>query len=189
MAGKPMTDWLNICHFGDVREVLRRMIADGVKATEAELAYCAGVIDSDGTIGVKKSTYAMRVVGDSGQATYSERVCVKQIERQAVDLLHRIFGGTSYIDKSSLKNGRNFYVWQVTDKKAAICLATLHPYLRIKKAQAENALNLRELKFATALARVAKGRGHAGAAARSEEHSMQMDAIYEHGKELNHAAV
>lgn len=26
-----MTDWLNRCHFGDVREVLRRMIADGVK--------------------------------------------------------------------------------------------------------------------------------------------------------------
>lgn len=26
-----MTDWLNKCHFGDVRDVLRRMIADGVK--------------------------------------------------------------------------------------------------------------------------------------------------------------
>lgn len=26
-----MTNWLNRCHFGDVREVLRRMIADGVK--------------------------------------------------------------------------------------------------------------------------------------------------------------
>lgn len=26
-----MTDWLNRCHFGDVRDVLRRMIADGVK--------------------------------------------------------------------------------------------------------------------------------------------------------------
>lgn len=26
-----MTGWLNRCHFGDVREVLRRMIADGVK--------------------------------------------------------------------------------------------------------------------------------------------------------------
>lgn len=26
-----MSDWLNRCHFGDVRDVLRRMIADGVK--------------------------------------------------------------------------------------------------------------------------------------------------------------
>lgn len=26
-----MTDWINRCHFGDVRDVLRRMIADGVK--------------------------------------------------------------------------------------------------------------------------------------------------------------
>lgn len=26
-----MTDWINRCHFGDVRDVLRQMIADGVK--------------------------------------------------------------------------------------------------------------------------------------------------------------
>ena len=26
-----MNDWLNRCHFGDVREILGRMIADGVK--------------------------------------------------------------------------------------------------------------------------------------------------------------
>ena len=26
-----MSDWLNRCHIGDVRDVLRRMIADGVK--------------------------------------------------------------------------------------------------------------------------------------------------------------
>ena len=26
-----MTKWLNQCHFGDVRDVLHRMIADGVK--------------------------------------------------------------------------------------------------------------------------------------------------------------
>src|SRR5574340_1061509 len=26
-----MSDWLNRCHFGDVRDVLRRMAADGVK--------------------------------------------------------------------------------------------------------------------------------------------------------------
>lgn len=32
--------------------------------TKSELAYCAGVIDSDGTIGVKRSTYAMRITRD-----------------------------------------------------------------------------------------------------------------------------
>jgi site-specific DNA-methyltransferase (cytosine-N4-specific) len=26
-----MNQWINQCHFGDVRDVLRRMIADGVK--------------------------------------------------------------------------------------------------------------------------------------------------------------
>ncbi len=39
-------------------------------------SYLAGCIDSDGTIGIKKSTYAMRVTGDSGQPTYSERLAL-----------------------------------------------------------------------------------------------------------------
>lgn len=184
-----MNDWLNRRHFGDCLEVLRTIGAEPVKATDVELAYCAGVIDSDGSISVKRATYAMRVVQDCGQATYSERVCVKQVESHAVDLLRRIFGGSYRVETSSLKNGRPFYAWQVTDRQAAICLATLHPYLRIKKPQAENALNLRAVKFQTAAARVAKGRGHAGAAPRSAAHSALMDSLHARSKELNHVGL
>ena len=38
------------------------------------LAYMAGVLDSDGYIGVHRSDYAMRVRGDAGQVIYSPRV-------------------------------------------------------------------------------------------------------------------
>ena len=151
----------------------------------AELAYCAGVIDSDGTIGVKRSTYAMRVTKDSQQPTYSERVCVKQVEPHAVRLLNSLFGGYMSKAPASCGKGKPLFVWQVTDRKAAGCLKALLPFLRIKKAQAENCLRLREIKEASKKARVSHGRGHTGSGRRSVSHSAAMDAHYLRAKELN----
>lgn len=180
-----MTDWLNRCHFGDVRDVLRQMAAAGVKATEIELAYCAGVIDSDGTIGIKRSTYNMRVLGDATQPTYSERIKVKQVEPEAVALLHGIFGGSYRIEKTGLKSGRPLYAWQVTDRKASIVAAALHPYLRIKKAQAENVLALRAIKDASVLQRRQRPKGQTGPNARAPHLSAAMEEAYTQAKELN----
>jgi hypothetical protein len=156
------------CYCGDVRE----------------LAYCAGVIDSDGTIGVKRSTYAMRH-GKCAQPTFSERVCVKQVTPEAVDLLYRLFGGTKYYAAASAEKGKRLYVWQVTDRKAATCLQAVLPYLRIKLRQADNCLVLRADKEESKKMRVAHGRGHAGAAARAPELSQRMEARYQRAKELN----
>lgn len=150
-----------------------------------ELAYCAGVIDSDGTIGIKRSTYQMRVTQDSGQPSYSERICVRQVEPQAVRLLHRLFGGYLGINKPSTERGRPLFSWQVTDKKAAQCLTALLPYLRIKRAQAENCLALRELKEQSKRARVAPGRGHRGSARRPAPLSEAMENLHQHARKLN----
>lgn len=168
---------MNKTLFGDCRDSM------------SELAYCAGVIDSDGTIGVKRSTYSMRVIGDSKQPTYSERVCVRQIEPQAVRLLHSLFGGRLGQSKPSAKRGKVLHEWQVTDAKAAACLAALLPFLRIKEGQARNCLSLREVKNASKVERVAPGRGHVGSAPRSAAASAMMQSHYERAKELNRVGV
>lgn len=149
------------------------------------LAYCAGVIDSDGTIGVKRNTYQVRVVGDSSQATFSERICVKQVEPAAVALLKETFGGTTYIAKPSAAKGRSLFTWQVTDKKAVAALRALIPYLRIKRFQAENCLSLREIKERSRKQRTAFGRGHVGGAVRSVEITAEMEATYHTARSLN----
>ena len=64
------------------------------------LAYLAGVIDSDGSIGIKRSTYAMRH-GNGGQATYSERVMCRQVTPEAVRLLNDYVRVLSTHDKLS----------------------------------------------------------------------------------------
>lgn len=111
--------------------------------TKLELAYAAGVIDSDGCIGVNRSTYAMRVRGDASQAVYSERITMKQVEPQAVELLHRLFGGHRGMTDPSAKRGRPLHTWHIHSAIAGKALVALLPFLRIKKAQAENAIRLR----------------------------------------------
>ena len=114
-------------------------------ATDAELAYAAGVVDSDGYIGVHRNTYAMRVRGDATQPIYQARVQVKQVTPEAIDLLHELFGGHRYEGKPSAAKGRPLIVWQVHSAACVPVLVQLHPYLRIKRAQAENALELAAL--------------------------------------------
>src|SRR5262245_15631447 len=83
-----------------------------------ELAYCAGVIDSDGTIGIKKNTYKVRVVRDSSQPTYSARICVRQVEREAIELLASLFGGSIRLGKPYAKRGKPLWSWEIRDALA-----------------------------------------------------------------------
>lgn len=107
-----------------------------------DLAYVAGVIDSDGYIGVHRSDYRARKVGDATQAIYSPRVQVKQVQPQAVDLLTEMFGGYRGIGDPTAKRGRPLFVWAVHSASVARVLSPVLPYLRIKSAQAENALEV-----------------------------------------------
>lgn len=152
------------------------------------LSYLAGAIDADGTIGIKKSTYSMRVTGDSTRPTYSERVALRQVTRVVPELLRDTFGGTFYEHKGQGK-GKNLFSWQITDMKCAAAVRLLLPYLRIKKDQALNVLDLRKTKEQSKRFRVRRGRGHAGSSGRSDKHSNRMEALYIEAKRLNTVGV
>jgi excisionase family DNA binding protein len=109
-------------------------------ASETDLAYCAGVVDSDGYIGVKRSDYAMRVRGDATQASYAARMMVKQVTPQAVSLLHEMFGGALMKASASLVKGKPLITWEVHSASAGVACRALLPYLRIKREQALNAI-------------------------------------------------
>lgn len=149
------------------------------------LAYCAGVIDSDGTIGVKRNTYRVRVIKDSTQPTYSARICVRQVTTEGLVILQSAFGGSVRPAKTYAKRGRLMYSWEVRDRLAERALRALLPYLRIKRRQAENCLALRSLIAKSKRVRVARGRGHAGGAPRPQHLSTAMEQAYLRAKELN----
>jgi hypothetical protein len=154
-----------------------------------DLAYLAGVIDSDGTIGIKKSTYSMRVVGDSSAPSYSERIHIRQVTPQAIALLSETFGGNIGTEDPSAKRGKPLYRWGATDIKATNILRALLPYLKIKRKQAENCLALRDVKQQSKRQRIAKGRGHIGSSSRSAESGLRMEALYIQAKILNSVGV
>jgi hypothetical protein len=116
--------------------------------TETELAYCAGVLDSDGHIGVHVNWYKTKSgpYQDSKQPTYQPRMSVKQCDPGAVDLFHRLFDGHSYTDSNNKKGSqRPVYIWQVHSRACRTPLEVLRPYLLIKDRQADLALELCDL--------------------------------------------
>lgn len=105
----------------------------------------AGVMDSDGHIGVHINWYKVRSGkwADSKQPTYQPRCSVKQIDPEAVELFARHFRGHAYVDSSNVRGSRRpINVWQVHSAACRAVLETLRPFLRIKARQADLALEL-----------------------------------------------
>src|SRR5574343_197590 len=114
---------------------------------QLELAYLAGVIDSDGsiTIGVDKCNRGG--CGNPGtHPKFFEIVAVRQCDTEAIDLAQKLFGGNVAIGKPGSLRGRPSYDWVAYGPRACTVVETLLPYLRIKRKQAELVLALREIK-------------------------------------------
>lgn len=107
------------------------------------LAYLAGVMDSDGYIGVGKKK------AGKWAANYQPRVQVKQVDTEATDLFRETFGGHLYRHEPSAERGRPLWCWQVHSAACRPVLEALLPYLRIKRDRAENALTLCEVNRRT----------------------------------------
>ena len=142
--------------------------------TPERLAYAAGVIDSDGSIGIRLDTYAMRVRLIATGPIYKERVTLRQIEPQAVQLLHSVFGGSQFIAAPNRAGAQPLHCWQVVDRMAATFLGAIAPYLLIKRRHAELCIELRRLKDESRKARFAVGRGHVGGGRRPDALSAAM---------------
>lgn len=153
-----------------------RLTSLPVSESIALFAYAAGVIDSDGSIGIRRETHAMRA-GRATQPTFSERVTIRQLEPEAVDLVHTLFGGCRSVINGKTKRQKLQSV-QLVDRQACSLLAATLPYLRIKRHQAELCLEMRVLKEESRRARFAVGRGHRGGGKRPELLSAAMERVH-----------
>lgn len=115
--------------------------------TDKEKSYIAGVIDSDGCIRIKKSTYGLRKRPDVKSPTYSEFIQVRQKGKLIPEFFKRHFGG-AFWQESRIQSGKNYkmWTWTVTNRQASIFLKEILPFLKLKKKQAELCLELRKSK-------------------------------------------
>ena len=102
--------------------------------TETELAYLAGIVDGEGSIGAHWRT--------NSSVSFHVNFQVGMTQVGAIDLFVKIFGGHIHIEKRRTKSGKPIYKWQIYARKAANCLEKLLPYLIIKREQARDAIVL-----------------------------------------------
>lgn len=105
---------------------------------ELELAYLAGVIDSDGYITVHRS---MR----NGKAYCAARIGIAGTRRQPHDLAASLWGGKISIYAPKNPRHRSQFQWCRTGDVAASAIKQVQPYLRVKREQARIALQVQEI--------------------------------------------
>jgi hypothetical protein len=110
-----------------------------------DLAYLAGVIDSDGSITINIAREAARR-NVKCSPTYQEVICCGQVQTEAVYLLQALFGGSISVTPPRAVGRKPLYGWDARCKLAVIAIRALLPFLRIKRRQAEIVLQLRAIK-------------------------------------------
>lgn len=102
-------------------------------ATIVEKAYLAGLIDGEGCVGATQLKDKRPGRGAGVMFT----VFVSMCDRECVDLLQEIYGGSIRIRDPKKARHRLVYTWQGYGEIGAVLLRDTLPYLRLKKGQAE----------------------------------------------------
>ena len=98
-------------------------------------AWAAGFFDGEGCVGVYHN-----------QGRYVLSVSVSQGRREPLEILLAMFGGSIQRDyRPGGYNGKGTYSWRISGNKAAKALKAMLPFLVVKLAQAEVALEFFEI--------------------------------------------
>ena len=114
------------------------------KYTLAELGYLAGIIDGEGTISIQ-NLFTRKHKNYLNYQQKNLRVGVVNTNMEVILWIASMFGGNvckrNVINKEKHKMS---YYWSVTNRKAEEIVKLVMPYLKIKKMQAEIAINFRK---------------------------------------------
>lgn len=122
---------------------------------EEILAYLAGIIDGEGSLMIRRSTYRMRnpKYCDCKNPVFNPRIGLKNANEDVIKLMKNVFGGHYHkykrlypSPKWGIRQNKIMYSYGVEHRLAErICIALL-PYLIIKKEQANKLIELQNLK-------------------------------------------
>jgi hypothetical protein len=104
-----------------------------------DCAYAAGIIDGEGTIGIHRRRE---------RSTYRSLMKVGMCDPEAVQFLHALFGGyhiPARITHKSCPQHRPQEEWGAAAKEAANICRVILPFLKIKRRQALNLIELQDL--------------------------------------------
>lgn len=107
----------------------------------ADLAWLAGIFDSDSSIYIMRQGRKDR----DRQYNYILRICVEGADDIKANEVMRITKvGSTNVGKIHTENRSNTLKWQVDGRKAMNVLKAVLPFMRVKKVQAEAAIEFQE---------------------------------------------
>ncbi len=107
------------------------------------LAYAAGVVDSDGCIGITKR--APQAVNRRVSPAYQGYITVTNTSLELLNWFEDEFGGSRKNRTQVLATHKRCYNWAVTNTAAAAMAELLIPYLKVKGAQAKLIIELHDV--------------------------------------------
>lgn len=113
-------------------------------------AYLAGIIDGEGSLMIRKSTW--RLGKDMQNPQYNARVGFKMNREELPKIFKKTFGGHYHKDKkvyqskNGFKTNKPMYCYNAEHNLAYKIVDAVYPYLVLKKQQADLILELRKTK-------------------------------------------
>jgi hypothetical protein len=105
-----------------------------------DLAYFAGYFDGEGCVRLKK--YPQK----AGGVQYYFGVSITNTYQPALERFVDAFGGKIYRSNKDSSKGRHAGMWELRGEAAERFLSAIIPFLQEKRAQAELALQFRQLR-------------------------------------------
>ena len=111
----------------------------------ADLAWAAGFIDGEGCISIGRHKATTENGAKNPQHTLELQVGNTNLD--VLNLLCSMFGGA--ICELDRRTGKRIWLWRCSTRQAEAAIRKLLPYLKVKRAEAELALDFATLKLAT----------------------------------------
>lgn len=119
------------------------------------IAYCAGIFDGEGSIGIRKWINRRKRPDGTVYARlrYELEIEVNQVSVEAVQMMQRTLGGRLHFlnrYKARKKDGTSYsgrWFWKKDSRQAVDALLQLLPYLTIKREEAELAIAFQKTKL------------------------------------------
>lgn len=123
----------------------RKVAPITLSSREGDLGYLAGLIDGEGCIAVTR-TAPERIPG-AVSVSHSIKVIITNTNRDLIDWLCGMSDtAMAKIRDPNFRPGwKACWNWQISGPNAETFLRTIHPFLRIKRPQADLCLELRDL--------------------------------------------